>query len=284
MTSETPGPLVSTEWLGAHLGDPGVRVLDATFYLPLLGRDARAEHRATHVPGAGFFDIDEVADRRSPLPHMLPGPEAFEAAAGALGIGDADLVVVYAARHMIASARVWWTFRVFGHDRVAVLDGGLQAWRAEGRPLASGDVPAPPARRFTARPRPALVRDLAAMLANVESRREQVLDARSHGRFVGTEAEPRPGLRAGHIPGSLCLPYDRLFHPDAGRLLPPERLRAVFEAAGVDLARPVATTCGSGVSAAVLAVALHSLGRADVPVYDGSWTEWAGRDDTPVAL
>jgi thiosulfate/3-mercaptopyruvate sulfurtransferase len=284
MTDADPGPLVSTEWLAAHLGDPDLRVLDATFYLPHLGRDARAEYRAAHIPGARFFDIDEVADRQNPLPHMLPAPAAFEEAAGALGVGDGDLVLVYAARHMIASARVWWTFRVFGHDRVAILDGGREAWRAEGRPLVPGDPPTPRARRFTARPRPGLVRDLAAMLANVESRREQVLDARSHGRFVGTEPEPRPGLRAGHIPGSLSLPYDRLFRPEDGRLLPPDRLRAVFEAAGADLARPVAATCGSGVSAAVLAAGLHLLGRADVPVYDGSWTEWGGRDDTPVAL
>jgi thiosulfate/3-mercaptopyruvate sulfurtransferase len=284
VTDASPGPLVSTEWLAAHLGDPDLRILDATFYLPHLGRDARAEYRAAHIPGAVFFDIDKVADRGSRLPHMLPPPADFEEAAGALGIGDGDLVVVYAARYMIASARVWWTFRVFGHDRVAILDGGLQAWRTGGRPLVPGDPPAPPARRFTAHPRARLVRDLAAMLANVESRREQVLDARSHGRFVGTEPEPRPGLRAGHIPGSLCLPYDRLFRPEDGRLLPPDRLGAVFEAAGVDRARPVATTCGSGVSAAVLAVGLHVLGRTEVPVYDGSWTEWAGRDDTPVAL
>ena len=284
MRTAPPGPLVSTEWLVAHLGDPDLRVVDATFYLPHLNRDARAEHRDAHIPGAGFFDIDEIADRKSPLPHMLPAPLEFERAAGALGIGDGDRVVVYAARHMIASARVWWTFRAFGHDRVAVLDGGLQAWRAEGRPLASGEPAAPARHRFTARPRPALVHDLAAMLANVDSRREQVLDARSHGRFVGTEPEPRPGLRAGHIPGSVSLPYDRLFRPEDGRLLPPDRLRSVFEAAGVDLARPVATTCGSGVSAAVLAVGLHVLGRREASVYDGSWTEWGGRDDTPVEL
>lgn len=284
MTTDTLGPLVSTEWLAAHLGDPDLRILDATFYLPHLNRDARAEYRAAHIPGAVYFDIDEVADRESPLPHMLPAPAEFERAAGALGIGDGDRVVVYAARHMIASARVWWTFRAFGHDRVAVLDGGLQAWRAEGRPLAGGAPAAPARHRFTARPRRALVRDLETMRANVDSRREQVLDARSHGRFVGTEPEPRPGLRAGHIPGSASLPYDRLFRPEDGRLLPPDQLRSVFEAAGVDLARPVATTCGSGVSAAVLAVGLHVLGRREASVYDGSWTEWGGRDDTPVEL
>ncbi|MBI2525695.1 MAG: 3-mercaptopyruvate sulfurtransferase [Candidatus Rokubacteria bacterium] len=284
MTTDTLGPLVSTEWLATHLGDPDLRVLDATFYLPHLHRDARAEYRAAHIPGAVYFDIDEIADRESPLPHMLPAPAEFERAAGALGIGDGDRVVVYAARQMIASARVWWTFRVFGHDRVAVLDGGLPAWLAEGRPLASGEPARPVPRRFTARPRPGLVRDLEAMLANVDSRREQVLDARSHGRFVGTEPEPRPGLRAGHIPGSLSLPYDRLFGSEDGRLLAPDRLRAVFEAAGVDLARSVAATCGSGVSAAVLAVGLHVLGRGEAAVYDGSWTEWGGRDDTPVEL
>jgi thiosulfate/3-mercaptopyruvate sulfurtransferase len=211
---------------------------------------------------------------------MLPSTEEFARAMGALGIGDDDRVVVYGGRNFIASARGWWTFRVFGHDNVAVLDGGLPKWRAEGRPLESG-MPAPAPRRFTARFRPELVRDLDRMRANLGGRREQVLDARSPGRFVGAEPEPRPGVRGGHMPGSLNLPYERLCRED-GTLLDAAALRGAFEKAGLDLARPVVTTCGSGVSAAVLALGLHVLDRRDVPVYDGSWTEWGGRGDTPV--
>jgi thiosulfate/3-mercaptopyruvate sulfurtransferase len=255
--------------------------VDATWYLPHLGRDARAEYRRTHVPGAVFFDIDEIKDVTSPLPHMLPGPAAFARAVGELGLGDGDRVVVYGARGFIASARVWWTFRVFGHDTVAVLDGGFPAWRAEGRPLESVS-PSPAPRRFTARFRPELVRELDAMRANVAAGRDQVVDARSHGRFAGTEPEPRPGLRSGHIPGSVSLPYDRIVRREDGALLPPAALREVFEKSGLDLARPIVTTCGSGVSAAVLSLGLHVAGRRDVPVYDGSWTEWGGRADTPV--
>lgn len=273
--------LVSTAWLAAHLGAPDLRVVDATWYLPHLKRDARAEHRQAHVPGAVYFDIDEVKDIRNPLPHMLPGAEEFARAVGALGIGRGDRVVVYGGRYGIASARVWWTFRVFGHDAIAVLDGGLPKWRADDRPLQAGENPPAP-RPFTADYRPELVRSLASMRANVDRRDEQVVDARSHGRFVATEPEPRPGLRGGHIPGSVNVPYDSLFRPEDGTLLPARELRAVFAAAGLDLAKPVVTTCGSGVSAAVLTLGLHMLGRRDAPVYDGSWTEWAGRTDTPV--
>jgi len=275
-----PSPLVTTEWLAARLGEPGLRVVDARWYLPTLRRDARAEYDEAHLPGAVFFDIDAIKDAASPLPHMLPAPDDFARAAGALGIGDGDRVVVYGARGFIASARVWWTFRVFGHDDVAVLDGGFPRWREEGRRLEPTRVTPVPA-RFTARFRPALVRDLAAMRANLESRGEQVLDARSAGRFNGTEPEPRPGLRGGRIPGSLNLPYDRLCRAD-GTLAEPATLRRAFLDAGLDAQAPVTATCGSGVSAAVLALALHVLGRPDVAVYDGSWTEWAGRPDTPV--
>jgi thiosulfate/3-mercaptopyruvate sulfurtransferase len=272
--------LVTTEWLAAHLGDPGLRVVDGSWHMPQLGRDARAEFAHAHIPGAVFFDIDAVADRSSPLPHMLPMPEEFGIAVGALGIGDGDRVVVYDTRGVVSAARVWWTFRAFGHDAVAVLDGGLPKWRSESRPIQSG-VPVPATRRFTGKLRPELVRDLATMRANVSGRTEQVLDARSRGRFEGTEPEPRAGLRGGHIPGSLNLPYDQLYEPD-GTLLAREELRRRLGGAGVDLARPVVTSCGSGVTAAVLALALYLVGRRDVAVYDGSWTEWGGRDDTPV--
>lgn len=274
------GPLVTTDWLAANLGRRTVRVVDGSWHMPQLKRDARAEFAQAHIPGAVFFDIDAIADTASPLPHMLPGARKFAECVGALGIGDRDFVVVYDTRSVISAARVWWTFRAFGHARVAVLDGGFPKWQAEGRPVEAG-VRAPKSRRFTARLHRSLLRDFAQMRANLASRHEQVLDARSHGRFIGTEPEPRPGLRGGHIPGSLNLPYDQLYRKD-GTLLPPDDLRPLFEAAGFDPAIPVVTTCGSGVTAAVLALGLRLLGREKVAVYDGSWTEWGGRNDTPV--
>jgi thiosulfate/3-mercaptopyruvate sulfurtransferase len=272
--------LVTTDWLAKHLGAPDLRVVDGSWHMPQLNRDARAEFAAAHVPRAVFFDIDAIADHGTSLPHMLPDPATFTAAVSALGIGSGDRVVVYDVRGVVSAARVWWTFRVFGHDAVAVLDGGLRKWRAEGRPVESG-APSPRPGTFQARFRPELVRDLPAIRANLTRRGSQVVDARSAGRFAGTEPEPRPGLRGGHIPGSINLPYETLYRAD-GTLKAPDELRASFAGAGVDLDRPLVTTCGSGVTASVLALALYQLGRHDVAVYDGSWSEWGGRADTPV--
>ena len=274
--------LVSTEWLAAHLGSERLRLLDGSFKLPGVSPPAADEYRARHLPGAVFFDIDAIADAASPLPHMLPAAADFAAQVGALGVGDGDRVVVYDSGGLVSAGRVWWMFRSFGHASVAVLDGGLPRWLAEGRPVESG-MPQPAPRRFTARFDGTRLRGKAELLANLASGREQVLDARPQGRFEGGAAEPRPGLRSGHIPGSLSLPSERLVDPVLRTLLPPDRLRALFLAAGIDLARPIVTTCGSGVTAGALAFALHRLGQDAVAVYDGSWSEWGLPGDTPVA-
>jgi thiosulfate/3-mercaptopyruvate sulfurtransferase len=273
-------PLVSTEWLAAHLGAPDVKVADATWFLPTIERDARAEYEQAHIPGAVFFDIDDIADATSPLPHMLPDAVKFSSRMRRLGLGDGTRIVLYDNNKYSASARAWWMLRLFGHPDVAVLDGGLAKWRAEGRPVTDQPV-VPREAHFTARQNNLLVRDLEQMRANLLSRREQVVDARSRGRFAGTEPEPRAGLRGGHIPGSACLPHLELLGAD-GTLLPKPELRRRFAAAGVDLSRPMVTTCGSGVTASTIALALYRLGRDDVALYDGSWSEWGGRGDTPV--
>jgi len=275
-------PLVSTEWLAKHLDAPDVRVVDGSYYLPHEGLDGRAEYEAHHIPGAVFFDIDEIADSNSPLPHMLPPPEKFSSRVRKLGLGDGVRIVIYDQRGIMSAPRVWWTFRVFGHDDVAVLDGGLPKWMQEGRPVEDGSAVAGE-RHFTARVNSLMVRDRDQILANLKSGREQVLDARARGRFEGTAPEPREGLRCGHIPGSLSLPFTELLDPATQTFLPSERLRAKFQAAGVDLHRPVVTSCGSGVTAAVLTLGLHLLGHRDLALYDGSWVEWGDPDgDTPV--
>jgi len=274
--------LVSTAWLAPRLGRPGLRVLDASWYLPTAGRDGAGEYAAAHIPGALYFDLDATSDRASPLPHMLPEPAAFGRTMSALGLNDADDLVVYdGSGTNISAARAWWTFRVFGHPRVAVLDGGLLKWRREGRPLEPGVVRLPSG-HFSAVLDRAAVRDLAAVRALVAAPVEQIVDMRSAGRFAGTEPEPRAGLRGGHIPGSRNLPFNELVAAD-GTLLPADALRRRLVAAGIDASRPIVATCGSGTSACTLILALHLLGHDGVALYDGSWTEWGGRKDTPVA-
>ncbi|HET6970298.1 MAG TPA: 3-mercaptopyruvate sulfurtransferase [Phenylobacterium sp.] len=271
-------PLVSTAWLAERLSDPGLRIVDAT--LPLVGQPGhgRDSYLAGHIPGAVFFDINAIADPDTDLPHMLPTPEAFAAAAGALGLSRDATVVVYDAHGIYSAPRVWWTLRVMGFPRVFVLDGGLKRWRAEGRPVETGDHPPKPV-AVAAEMDPALVADLAQVQAALADRSAQVVDARSAGRFRGEAPEPRASLRSGHMPGALNLPFDAVVNPD-GTLKSADELRAAF--AHVDLGRPIVTSCGSGVTASVLALALARLGRFDVAVYDGSWTEWGGRPDTAV--
>jgi thiosulfate/3-mercaptopyruvate sulfurtransferase len=272
---------VTTEWLAVHLGEPGLVVVDASWYLPAMGRDAWGEYAAGHVPGAVFWDIDALSDPDSPLPHMLSAPELLARQVGELGIGNADCVVVYDGSGVNLSApRVWWTLEVAGHDAVAVLDGGLRRWRAEGRPLEQGIVRRPPS-RFTVRFRPELVKSQAEVLAALESGEWQLLDARSRGRFEATEPEPRPGLRGGHLPGARSLPFQELVDAE-GRLLPPAELRKRFDAAGIDPARPTITSCGSGVTACALALGLELLGAPRYAVYDGSWSEWGLPQGPPV--
>jgi thiosulfate/3-mercaptopyruvate sulfurtransferase len=273
-------PLVSTEWLASRLGAPRLRVVDGSWYLPGSGRDAAAEYLTAHIPGAVFFDVDASSDRASPLPHMLPSAQVFGERMAALGLSDTDELVVYDGSGVnLSAARVWWTFRTFGHERVAVLDGGFGKWRREQRPIEAGSVRLPPG-RFSARLNRASVRDLAAVRANLQNPAVQLVDARPAGRFVGVDPEPRPGVRAGHIPGSRNLPFNELVAAD-GTLLPQSELRRRIKAAGVDLARPIVATCGSGTSACALVLALDLLGRP-AAVYDGAWTEWGGRTDTPV--
>ena len=288
MEDANKSALVSTEWLAQHLSAPDVRLVDASWYLPATKRDARAEYEASHIPGAVYFDIDRIADPSTSLPHMLPSGTEFSAHMRKLGLGDGSRIVVYDGGtpdskpvSMASAARVWWTFRVFGHNEVSVLDGGFAKWRAENRPI-EGILPMPRERRFTPRFNHALVRDIDQIEHNVRAPNEQIVDARSIGRFVGAEPEPRAGLRAGHIPGSVNLPSDLLIDSATGTMKSADALARVFDAAGVDIHKPIVTSCGSGLTASLVVLGLFVLGNRSAAVYDGSWSEWGGRDDLPI--
>lgn len=272
--------LVSTEWLAAHLGDAGLRILDGSWHMPATERDPRAEFEAQHIPGAQFFDIDAVA-AESDLPHMAAPADVFAAAVGKLGIGDGSQIVVYDNADTRSAARVWWNFRLMGIGNVAVLDGGLAKWLAEGRPVEAG-IPPEAAGQLTVDPQPELVRDAAQVARASASGSHEIIDARPPGRFRGEEPEPRAGLKSGHMPGARNVPAGRLYNGD-GTMKDAAALRAEFEAAGVDLSRPVVTSCGSGITAASLFLALDRIGHEQHALYDGSWTEWGALPDVEIA-
>jgi thiosulfate/3-mercaptopyruvate sulfurtransferase len=277
------GPLVTTEWLAAELGAPDLVVFDATKYLPNEPKDGQAEFLRGRIPGAAFFDIDVVADTETELPHMVPTPGRFAKLMGALGVGNDSRVVFYDQKGLASAARGWWLMGLFGHDNAAVLDGGLPKWVKEGRPVHDGEAAVSVPRQFRPDHRAGHLRGVGDLLRNVQTGAELVLDARAAGRFTGALPEPRAGMRSGHIPGSVSLPYTELLRAD-GTFRPAGEVRARFEAAGVDGSRRLVTSCGSGVTACILTLGLRIAGFPEGAVYDGSWTEWGGRSDTPIEV
>ena len=276
----THDPIVTTAWLAGRLDDPRIRTFDASWFMPGSPRDPDREYAAGHIPGAVRFDIDALSDHSSSLPHMLSSPSEFATAMRRHGLNADSIAVVYDSEGLFSAARAWWNLRAMGHEAAFVLDGGLPRWTSEGRPVETG-WREPQHGDFKAHPRRDLVKDLEAVRTALAGKSAQVLDARPAARFRGEAPEPREGLRGGHMPGALNLPWSAVV--ENGALLPAERLRPLFEGVGIDSGAPIVTTCGSGVSAAILALALARLGRLDVPVYDGSWSEWGARADTPVA-